>query len=235
MNRRVWLALVFLGFAQAPAWAASLGQQGMPDARPGLEQWAQHALSRLGQQNGFLDNPQVRVDLPKKFAKAERFLRALGHGDKVDALVLAMNRTAELALPGLEKAVLETAQQAMESLPAEAAGPLQVAGPPAATQHFRQASEARLASDLSPIIRSVAAEAGLDDAYRVLSAQLRAIAGLKSEQAVVESYVVKKALEGLYAMIGQEERAQGATRSTMPGQPAGPELVIQNTRQESRI
>lgn len=234
MNRRALLALVLWGVALAPAWSASMPPQGMHGTQPGLELWAREALSRLGQPNGYLENPQVRIDLPKKFAKAERFLRALGHGSKVDALVLAMNRTAEQALPGLEKAVLAAVQESIPTLPAAEVRLRTDAGPASATQHFRQASESRLNAELSPIIRGVAARAGLDDAYRILSAQLMAIAGLKSEQAVVEAYVGMKALEGFFTVMGLEERAQGATRSTTPGRPAGPEWVIQNTKQESR-
>jgi hypothetical protein len=234
MNRRALLALVLLGATLAPAWAAPGVAQGMHGVQPGLEQWAREAISRLGQQNGYFAHPQVRIDLPKKFTKAERILRALGHGGKVDALVLAMNRTAEQALPGLETAVLAAVQESVRTLSAAEARPQSVADPASATQHFRQASEARLNAELSPIIRSVAARAGLDDAYRILAAQLRAIAGLKSEQAVVEAYVGMKALEGFFTVMGLEERAQGATRSTTPGRPAGQKLVIQNTKQESR-
>jgi len=35
------------------------------------------AIDRLGREDGYYGNPGIRIGLPKNFAKAERYLRAL--------------------------------------------------------------------------------------------------------------------------------------------------------------
>jgi hypothetical protein len=62
----------------------------------------------LGRENGFLGDPSVKIGLPKNFARAEKFLRSVGYGQKIDDLVLAMNRAAETATPKAQELLLES-------------------------------------------------------------------------------------------------------------------------------
>jgi len=64
-----------------------------------LDQGINLAVGKLGVTDGFLKNPQVKIDLPPKLSKAESMMRMLGVGDQLDQLVTSMNRAAEAAVP----------------------------------------------------------------------------------------------------------------------------------------
>ena len=64
-----------------------------------LNQGTAHAIKSLGVTDGFLKNPKVKIPLPPTLQKAESTMRLLGMGDDADALVVAMNRAAEAAVP----------------------------------------------------------------------------------------------------------------------------------------
>lgn len=217
MSRRAFLVALSTLALVPGAWGGvldgvSAGEAGQA-LRDGLTAATKAALAKLGKENGYYANPQTKIGLPKNFRKAEGILRGLRQGRKVDDLVLAMNRAAELAIPRVEKQMLEAVKRL--SVP-DAKGVL-TGGDQSATACFRQASEVQLSAELMPAIRSVAEQSGLSRAYHSLSATLRQIAGIESELATVENYVNKKALEGIYTMIGAEEQALRANPTQYVG------------------
>src|ERR1700736_5093367 len=75
-----------------------LGSLSNADASAGLkkalDQGINLAVGKLGVTDGFLKNPQVKIDLPPKLAKAEGMMRMLGAGGQLDDLVTSINRAA---------------------------------------------------------------------------------------------------------------------------------------------
>lgn len=205
-RRRILLALAGLAcapLARAGDWAAVTADEAARALRDSLGQGARVAIARLGRENGFFADARLKIGLPKNFAKAERYLRFLGLGKQVDDLVLAMNRAAEAALPQAREVVLES----LRTLTVDDAKAILSGGDGAATAWFRQGTEAQLGVALAPIIHAVAEQSDLVRAYHALSSALVKLAGLKSELATVEDYVNRKALDGFYALVAEEERA----------------------------
>ncbi len=107
MQRRTFLQHTSLGLlvaaAHQQAWALSLADLSSKDASAGvkaaLEKGALAAVALLGKPDGFLANPQVKIELPGFLEDAARVLRMTGQGRKVDELVTGMNRAAEAAVP----------------------------------------------------------------------------------------------------------------------------------------
>jgi hypothetical protein len=64
-----------------------------------LEIGTAQATQLAGQENGYLNNPKIKIPLPDSMAKTETLVRAAGMGDQLDAFVLSMNRAAEQAAP----------------------------------------------------------------------------------------------------------------------------------------
>lgn len=207
MKRREFLAGLAALTAAPWSWAGSLdgitSTEAVQALRESLTQGARAALAKLGSENGYFANPQVKIGLPNNFRKAERILRTLGQGKKVDDLVLSMNRAAEMAIPKAEKGVVD----AVKKMTVQDAKAILLGGDQSATDYFRKSTENQLAAELMPAIRSVTEQSGLARAYNGMATKLVQLAGIKSEQATVEDYVNKKALEGIYTMIGNEERA----------------------------
>ena len=205
-RRRFLLLLAGLAYsavARAGGWSAITAAEATQALRDSLSQGTRAAITRLGRANGYFGNPKVKIGLHKNLAKAERYLRVIGLEKSLDDLVLAMNRAAEAAIPEAREVVLE----ALRKMSVGDAKTILSSGDGAATAWFRKNTEAHLADKLLPIIHAVSGQSDLVRSYNALSGKLLRLAGIKSELATVESYVSRKALDGLYTLIAEEEHA----------------------------
>src|ERR1700736_291261 len=195
----------------AGAFGLDLGSLSNADASAGLkkalDQGINVAVGKLGVTDGFLKNPQVKIDLPPKFAKAESMLRMLGAGDQLDQLVTSMNRAAEAAVPE-SKTLLK---QALKQMSVEDAKRILTGGDDAATQYFKQATYAPLKAKFSPIISRETGIVKLGESYDAVAKKAVALGILKPEDATLQSYVTEKTLDGLFLMMAEEG---GAIRKT---------------------
>jgi len=195
--------LAYSAVAQAGGWAAISGDEATQALRDNLSRSIRAAIDRLGREDGYYGNPGIRIGLPKNFAKAERYLRALGFGKQVDDLVLASNRAAEAAVPAAREMLMDEVRK-IRVVDAKA---ILAGGDGAATAWFRKNSEANLGARLAPLIHAVAEQSDLVRSYHAMSSNLVRLAGIKSELSTVEDYVNRKALHGLYTLIAEEEHA----------------------------
>lgn len=188
------------------------GPEAVQALRDSLEQGARKAIAKLGQENGYFADPKRKIGLPKNFTKAERFLRSMGYGKKVDDLVLAMNRAAETAAPQAQTLVLD----AVHKMTVNDAKGILTGGDNAATEYFRKTTEGQLAETLMPVVKSVTEKSDLARSYNALAGTLAKF-GVKSEQSTIENYVNKKALDGIYNCIGEEEHSLRANPTQYAG------------------
>lgn len=170
--------------------------------RTALERAADAAVAALGRADGFLGNPKVRIELPESLQRGERMARRLGLGNEVDALVVAMNRAAEAAVPEARKLLVDAAKK----MSARDAKAIVAGGDTAATQYFRKTSDERLQARLRPIVKSATAKVGVAQRYREFAGPAASLGLVKSEHADLDEYVTRKALDGLYFMLGEEEK-----------------------------
>lgn len=170
--------------------------------RTALERAADAAVAALGRADGFLGNPKVRIELPESLQRGERMARRLGLGNELDALVVAMNRAAEAAVPEARKLLVDAAKK----MSARDAKAIVAGGDTAATQYFRKTSDERLQARLRPIVQSATAKVGVAQRYREFAGPAASLGLVKSEHADLDEYVTRKALDGLYFMLGEEEK-----------------------------
>jgi uncharacterized protein DUF4197 len=168
-----------------------------------LDQGIDLAVGKLGVTDGFLKNPQVKIDLPPKLAKAESMMRMLGVGDQLDQLITSMNRAAEAAVP--ESKVL--LKQALKQMSLEDAKRILSGSDDAATQYFKQATYTPLKAKFAPIIGRTTEKVKLGETYDALAKKAVTLGVLKPEDATLQSYVTDKTLDGLFLMMAEEERA----------------------------
>ncbi|MEW6706644.1 MAG: DUF4197 domain-containing protein [Pseudomonadota bacterium] len=188
-----------------PAWreAAALTEtEGAQGVRAALERGALAAVSLLGRSDGFFGNPQVRIPLPPSFEKVADVLRLMGQRRKLDDLVLAMNRAAEAAVPEA-KALLV---QAVRSISVEDALELLRGGDTAVTDFFARKTREPLTERFMPIVTRATARVSVARKYNDIAGRAAAMGLMEPSQSKVEPYVTAKALDGLYFMIGEEER-----------------------------
>jgi hypothetical protein len=197
------LALLALG---APAAAQSLASLSNQDAVAGLKdalvQGSAKAVSQLGAADGFLGNAQVKIPLPDSIKRVESGLRLVGMGRQADELVVSMNRAAEMAVKEATPILVDS----VKKMSVQDAKGILTGGDDAATQYFRRTTSAQLTERFLPIVKKMTAKVQLAEQYNTLAGQAAAFGLVKPEDANIDSYVTRKALDGLFLVIAEQER-----------------------------
>jgi hypothetical protein len=167
-----------------------------------LTRGANFAVDRLGVEDGFLKDAALKILLPDPIRQAEKLLRLAGQGPELDALVVAMNRAAERAVPQARQMLVSAAQ----SMTVGDAKGILTGGDTSVTDFFRSKTSEALTQKFLPVVSGVIGRLGLAQRYNALMSQAAQLRLLKPEQASLERHVTVKALDGLYALIGQQER-----------------------------
>lgn len=205
MNRIIPGIIIFL--VSSATLALSLGDISNKDAVGGLKealsQGATKAVATLGKQDGFLGNPKVKIPLPESLEKVESLMRRFGKGQQADELVTSMNRAAESAVQEAKPLLLGAVKQ----MSVEDAKKILNGGDDAATRYFRDKTEAPLTDKFLPIVRQATAKAQLAEKYDQFAGAGKRYNLVKEEDAKLENYIARKALDGMYWMIAEEERA----------------------------
>lgn len=207
MQRRAVLSSLVMvsgGACLLPAWAGGLfsSKDATLALRTALERGAQSAVSQLGRANGFLGDPQVRIGLPSVLEDASPLLRTLGKGAQLDELVTGMNRAAEQAVP----LALPLLRSAIKSMSVTDAQQIIRGGDTSVTEFFAGKTRLPLNDKFLPIVTKVTQRLSLAQQYNALAGKAMGLGLLKPEQANVQQYVTSKAMDGLFLVIGNQER-----------------------------
>lgn len=176
-------------------------QQRTEGLKTALSQAVQVAVANLGKQDGFLGNPEVRIPLPGRLQKAEGMLKMLGANKQTDALVTAMNRAAEAAIPEAKQLLIESVKQMSVQ---DAVGIL-TGGEDSATQYFRRTTSDKLAARFTPIIGKETRKVQLAQRYNDVAGKASQLGLVDAKDANLDAYVTNKALDGLFLMMAKEE------------------------------
>ncbi len=166
-----------------------------------LESGAATAVQLLGQTDGFWGNDKLRIPLPDWLRRAERALKLAGKGADVDALKVGINRAAEQAVPEA-KTLLTDAVRSMTVADAKA---ILTGGDDSVTRFFADKTRAPLTTKFLPIVTQTTEKIGLAQQYNALADQAGRF-GAGGNVVRIENYVTDKALDGLFLVIGEEER-----------------------------
>ena len=203
---RIFIGL-FLLVILSPARAAGLGDISQQDSsgalKQALTQGASAAVASLGKPDGFLGNPKVKIPLPENLQKAEKMMRKLGMGKHADELITTMNRAAEAAVPEAKALLLDAVKQ----MTLQDAKAILTGGDDSVTQYFQRTTSEPLTVKFLPIVRQATERVELAKKYNRYAKQAAKLGLLDKEDASLEAYVTDKALDGLFLMIAEEERA----------------------------
>jgi len=212
MNRRNFSSACALAsapyflFAAQQAHALSLADLTSGEASEGLkaalEKGATIAVGLLGQTGGFLDNPKVHIPLPGYLENAGKMLRMIGQGGRLDELVTAMNRAAEQAVP-LAKNLLVSAVHSMSVTDAKG---ILTGGETSVTQFFESKTRAPLTVKFLPVVTAATIKVGLAEMYNQVAGKAAGLGLMKKDDANIQQYVTGKSLDGLFLVIGEQER-----------------------------
>ena len=168
-----------------------------------LTQGVEKAVSMLGETDGFFGNSEVKIPLPNSLQKVQKIMKVMGMGKQSDELVLKMNRAAEAAVPEAKNLLMESIKK-MTLADAKSI----LSGPEdAATQYFKKTTSAQMAKKFLPIVEKATANVQLADTYNKYAEQGAKFGLVSNEDANINQYVTKKALDGVYLMVAKEEAA----------------------------
>lgn len=167
-----------------------------------LEKSALAAVGLLGKTDGFLGNEKVRIPLPGYLDDAAKWLKKLGQGKRVDELVTSMNRAAEAAVPLAKDALVG----AVKSMNFNDAKNILSGGDNAMTSFFAEKTRTPLFGKFLPVVTQATERVGAAEKYNQLAGKAAGLGLIKKEDASIQDYITHKTLDGLYLMIGEQEK-----------------------------
>lgn len=161
-----------------------------------------NAVNLVSPKDGYFANQAIKILVPEKIRKVSDLLGKLGYQRQVDEFVLSMNRAAEKAAPQA-KAIFVSA---IHDMTFEDAKKILNGGDTAATEFFRGKTRGKLSDAFKPIISASMNDVGATRNYKEMMGRYAALPFMKAESLDLDQYVTDKALDGLFYMVGQEEK-----------------------------
>ncbi len=173
--------------------------QGLKEA---LQVGTQNTVDLTGRADGYFLNQAIKILMPERLRTLERGLRAVGYGLQVDEFVLSMNRAAEQAAPHAR----EIFWTAIGEMTFDDARRIWSGSDTAATEYFKDKTTDRLTAAFRPVVESAMNQVGVTRQYKDLVGRFEQIPFVKTESVDLDRYVVGKALDGLFHVLGEQER-----------------------------
>lgn len=193
---------------ELPGAKSSVSQSG-PDQKTtvsGLKEalsiGTENAVKAVSKTNGYFGNQMVKILLPDKIQKVADVVAKLGFQEQVDNFILSMNRAAEAAAP--KATVLFVG--AIKAMSFDDARKILQGGDTAATQYFKEKTSNKLYDEFKPVVVSNMNKVGVTKAYKDMMAPYESLPLVPKESMDLDHYVTNKALDGLFLMVGQEEK-----------------------------
>ena len=203
------LSLVVPAYAQLDRILGGLGSRSNQDdsktasgLKEALEIGTDHAVDLTGTTDGYFKNEAIKILLPEKIRTVEKGLRMAGMGSKIDEFELSMNRAAEKAAP----AARGIFKDALVQMTFEDARKILTGGSTSATEYFKTKTSDKLTATFRPTVELAMADVGVVSQYKQLTGAIPVLPFGRSQSFDITDYVVGKALDGLFYMLGQEEK-----------------------------
>ncbi len=188
-----------LGIGQSAGLSDEKIGSGLKEA---LKIGTENTVKLTGKTDGYFLNQAIKILMPEKLRTLEKGLRAVGYGPQVDEFVLNMNRAAERAAP----AAKDIFWNAIGEMTFEDARKIWSGNETAATDYFKAKTTDKLTAAFRPVVEKTTNEVGVTRQYKELVGKYESIPFVKKETLDIDGYVVTKALDGLFHVLGEEEK-----------------------------
>ena len=199
--------ILWVACALACATLASGAELSNKDTAAGLKEaltrGADVAVDHLGKPNGFMGDKRVKIPLPESARAAEKMMRTLGMKKQADQLIETMNRAAEMAV--VEAKPILT--NAVKNMNFDDARGILSGGDDAATQYFKRTTSDAIGAKFLPIVKQATAKVDLAKQYNQYAGQASKFGLLDEKDADLDTYITQKAMDGLFLMIAEQEKA----------------------------
>lgn len=167
-----------------------------------LEKGTGSAVQKVSANNGFLNNPLIRLAWPEEAKQVESTLRNLGFNKLCDDVIASLNKGAERAtaqaVPIFVGAIRQmTVSDAMSIIKGE---------PNAATNFLKRTTTSQLTQAFNPIVRKSLDEVNATKLWGDVATQYNRVPLVKPIQTDLSAYVTEKAINGLFVYIAEKEK-----------------------------
>lgn len=152
--------------------------------------------------DGYFGNQLIKILVPEKVQKITRVLRDMGFKKEVDRFELSMNRAAEQAAPKARAFFID----AIKQMTIKDAESILRGSDTAATEYLKSRTHDKVYASFKPVIASAMQNTGVTRNFKVLMDKANTIPLLKTQTVDLDHYVTTEALDGLFFMVGEEER-----------------------------
>ncbi len=162
-----------------------------------------NAVTSVSKTDGYFGNKMIKILMPEKIQTAANALGKLGYQKQVDDFELSMNRAAEKAAPKAKEIFVD----AIKQMTIDDAKKILNGGNTAATDYFKSKTSKKIFETFKPIVSSSMNEVGVTKAYNdMMSKYTSSVPFAKKESLDLNTYVTNKTSDGLFYMVGQEEK-----------------------------
>ncbi len=163
----------------------------------------ENTVKLTGAVDGYFANTAIKILLPDNVRKIEDGLRLLGYGPKLDDFVLSMNRAAEKAAPYARDIFIGAIQQ----MTFDDARKILTGGDTAVTDFFKSKTYDTLLTTFTPVVNKELANYSVTAKYKAVMQPYQALPFAEKLPFLdVDKYVVTKSLDGLFYVLGTQER-----------------------------
>jgi hypothetical protein len=189
------------------------GSELVAGLKEALSVGTREAVRLVSDVDGYFGHEIIKIIMPDEMKSLADTLGSVGFQKQVDEFVLSMNRAAEKAAP----AALDIFVAAVKAMTFEDAADILGGGETAATEYFKEKTSEKIYEAFKPTVASSMQEVGVTQAYQQLSDKYSSLPFVKDIAVDLDDYVTRKALDGLFYMVGEEEkkiRTDPAARAT---------------------
>jgi hypothetical protein len=176
-------------------------QDAVSGIKEALVKGTSESVKIVSKMDGYFANPQIKIPFPEDAKAIESKLRAIGLGNKVDEVVLSLNRAAEDAAKGAETVFVS----AVKNMSISDAIQIVRGNNDAATQYLSRTTSPVLRSKFRPLIQSSLDKVDATRLWADVINTYNQIPFVTKQNPDLAGYVTDKAIAGLFVMIAKEE------------------------------
>ena len=167
-----------------------------------LEKGIDRQVTTLMTEGGFYNQADVRILLPDELKKVDETLRKIGLSNLADEGIRMLNRAAEEAVKEAKPVFV----QAIKEMTFEDARKILMGDQTAATEYLRRKNRDELYQKFYPVVQNSFQKVGADQIWNEIISRYNQIPFVQPVNTDLNDYVTRKALEGVYKKIAEEEK-----------------------------
>ncbi len=152
--------------------------------------------------DGYFKNPTIKIPFPPQAQQVESAVRNIGLGSQVDQAVESFNHAAENAAKSATPIFINAIKQMTIS---DAINIVNNQQKDAATQFLKRTTTEQLVAAFKPIIKDALDKVNATKYWSDIMTQYNRIPFVSKVETDLPDYVTRKAIDGLFYMIAQEE------------------------------